>query len=77
MWDSRVLEYLDLKVASYSLSFRFKKSEDDFIWVFIGIYGPLSQKVRKETLEELGSIRGLWEEPWCLVKGFNMICHQV
>lgn len=37
MWDSRVLEYLDLKVASYSLSFRFKKSEDDFIWVFIGI----------------------------------------
>ena len=28
---------------------------------------------REEFWSELGAIRGLWNEPWCVVRDFNMI----
>ncbi|RVW74240.1 hypothetical protein CK203_051031 [Vitis vinifera] len=54
-----------LEEGQYSLSCRFKNVEDGAVWVFTGVYGPFTK--RKESLwEELGAVRGIWDEPWCL-----------
>ena len=37
------------------------------------MYGPTVKVEREDFLSELGAIRGLWNEPWCVVGDFNMI----
>ncbi|RVW74084.1 hypothetical protein CK203_052234 [Vitis vinifera] len=43
--------------------------------IFTGVYGP-SPRRQGLSLEELGAIRGLWEEPWCIGGDFNVILSQ-
>ncbi|RVW51403.1 hypothetical protein CK203_097169 [Vitis vinifera] len=38
-----------------------------------GVYGPTVKVEREDFLSELGAIRGLWNEPWCVAGDFNMI----
>ena len=38
-----------------------------------GVYGPLSREGRYSFWEELGAIRGLWENSWCIGGDFNVI----
>ena len=47
--------------------------EDGYQWVFSGVYGPVKRSFKEFFWEELGSIRGLWEELWCLGGDFNEI----
>nr|CAN79711.1 hypothetical protein VITISV_009623 [Vitis vinifera] len=61
------------EVGNYSVSCRFKNCEDGFCWVFSGVYGPSVKVEREEFLSELGAIRGLWNELWCVAGDFNMI----
>ncbi|RVW41517.1 Transposon TX1 uncharacterized 149 kDa protein [Vitis vinifera] len=63
--------YLDWK-RPVSISCRFRNEGDGAIWVFTGVYGPFSREDREGLWEELGAIRGLWEEPWCLGGDFNI-----
>ncbi|RVW61481.1 putative ribonuclease H protein [Vitis vinifera] len=63
--------YLDWK-GQFSISCRFRNEGDGAIWVFTGVYGPFSREDREGLWEELGAIRGLWEEPWCLGGDFNI-----
>ncbi|RVW99876.1 LINE-1 reverse transcriptase-like [Vitis vinifera] len=45
-------------------------------WFLMGVFRSLwaSVKVEKEEfLSELGAIKGLWNEPWCVAGDFNMI----
>ncbi|RVW21251.1 putative ribonuclease H protein [Vitis vinifera] len=65
-WDKRVLEILDWEEGQFSLSCRFKITENGAIWVFTGVYGPFTKVEREGMWEELGAIRGLWGDPWCL-----------
>ena len=37
------------------------------------VYGPTSNKNRELMWEELGAIRWLWGEPWCIGGDFNVI----
>ncbi|RVX17218.1 LINE-1 retrotransposable element ORF2 protein [Vitis vinifera] len=46
---------------------------DGFRWTFSGVYGPTLRKYREVFWEELGAIRGLWNDPWCIGGDFNMI----
>ncbi|RVW38181.1 hypothetical protein CK203_106220 [Vitis vinifera] len=39
----------------------------------VGVYGPTVKVEREDFLSELGAIRGLWNEPWCVAGDFNMI----
>ncbi|RVW15738.1 putative ribonuclease H protein [Vitis vinifera] len=55
---------------------RFRNEGDGAIWVFTGVYGPFSREDRECLWEELGAIRGLWEEPWCLGGDFNITLYQ-
>ena len=35
LWDSRVLQVVEVEESSYSLSCKFKNCEDNFTWVFM------------------------------------------
>ena len=37
------------------------------------MYGPVENRLRESFWEELGSIKGLWEVPWCIGGDFNEI----
>ena len=62
-WDNRILELLELERGVYTILDHFRNVEDDYIWVFIGVYGPVLSKAKEEFWEELGAIKGLWDEP--------------
>ena len=60
-------------MGKFSVSCRFKNCEDGFCWIFTGVYGPILKLDREDFLSELGTIRRLWSEPWCVAGDFNMI----
>ena len=72
-WDNRVLELVGMEVGLFSISCRFKNCEDGFRWTFSGVYGPIMRSYREFFWEELGAIRRLWNDPWCIGGDFNMI----
>ncbi|RVW14110.1 LINE-1 reverse transcriptase-like [Vitis vinifera] len=75
-WDKRSLEMLGVEEGQFSISCRFRNEGDGAIWVFTGVYGPFSREDRECLWEELGAIRGLWEESWCLGGDFNTTLYQ-
>ncbi|RVW72410.1 Mitotic checkpoint protein BUB3.1 [Vitis vinifera] len=46
---------------------------EGFVWVFSGLYGPSKGRERRELWEELATIKGLWNDPWCIVGDFNVV----
>ncbi|WJZ80362.1 hypothetical protein VitviT2T_000290 [Vitis vinifera] len=72
-WDNRVLELVDIHKGGCSISCIFKNSEDGFMWMFTGVYGPILRRERESFWEELGAIKGLWNGPWCAAGDFNAI----
>nr|CAN75065.1 hypothetical protein VITISV_005160 [Vitis vinifera] len=39
----------------------------------VGVYGPTLRGEREGFWEELGVIKGLWSDPWCVADDLNMI----
>ena len=75
-WDKRTLDVLEMEVGHFSTSCRLRNVEDGLVWIFTGVYGPFSREVRDCLWEELGAIRGIWDDPWCLGGDFNIILSQ-
>ncbi|KAL6314020.1 hypothetical protein AAG906_011754 [Vitis piasezkii] len=75
-WDKRSMEVVEWEEGQYSLSCRFKNVEDGAVWVFTGVYGPFTKEAREGMWEELGAVRGIWEEPWCIGGDFNSTLYQ-
>ena len=73
LWDKKVLQLLEAEVGNFSVSCRFKNCEDDFCWLFFGVYGPSLMKEREDFWAELGAVRGLWSDPWCVAGDFNVV----
>ncbi|RVX04605.1 hypothetical protein CK203_023414 [Vitis vinifera] len=71
-WDKRTLELMELEVGCFSISCRMRNVEDGRVWMFTGVYGPFSKEEREWMWEELGAIRGIWEDPWCIGGDFNV-----
>ena len=69
----RSQELLEKEVGLFIVSCKFTPLEDGFIWVFIRVYEPLSRVGRTCFWEELGTIRGQWEDPWSIRGDFNII----
>ncbi|RVW98026.1 hypothetical protein CK203_029119 [Vitis vinifera] len=41
--------------------------------MFIGVYNPVLAKERDDFWNELGAIRRLWHNPWCVGGDFNVV----
>ncbi|RVW40929.1 hypothetical protein CK203_076997 [Vitis vinifera] len=65
-----------MEVGNYSISCRLKNVENEVVWTFTGVYGPCNRKEREMLWEELGAIRGIWDEPWCIGGDFNVTLSQ-
>ena len=50
--------------------------ENGAVWVFTGVYGPFNKKDRECLREELGAVKGLWGDPWCVGGDFNVTLAQ-
>ena len=71
VWDKRSLELLDKEMGSFSFSCKYRNVENSFVWVFSSVYGPLTRDGKSLLWEELSTIRGLWEDPWCIGEGLQ------
>ena len=40
---------------------------------FSSVYGPILAEEREDFWAELGAIRGLWKDPWCIRGDFNVV----
>ncbi|RVW41086.1 hypothetical protein CK203_069681 [Vitis vinifera] len=65
-WDKRSLEILDWEEGQFSISCRFRNVGDGGIGCLRGSMALSPREERECLWEEIGAIRGLWEEPWCL-----------
>ncbi|KAL6323907.1 hypothetical protein AAG906_005904 [Vitis piasezkii] len=72
-WDNRLVELVGWEEGVFSISCRFKNCVDGVVWVFTGVYGPVCSGDREEFWEELGSVKGLWSDPWCVGGDFNLV----
>ncbi|RVW80668.1 Transposon TX1 uncharacterized 149 kDa protein [Vitis vinifera] len=68
-----VVELVGWEKGVFSISCRFKNCVDGVVWVFTGVYGPVCSGDREEFWEELGSVKGLWSDPWCVGGDFNLV----
>ena len=73
LWDNKVLELVRIEVCLFSISCRFKNCKDGFVRIFSRVYGPSMKRYREFFWEELGAIRGLWNDSWCIRGDFNVI----
>ena len=72
-WDKRKLEVMEVELGHFSVTCILKNTEDGFQWAFTGVYGPVERNKSELFWEELGSVKGLWEGPWCIGGDFNMV----
>ena len=72
-WDKRKPEVMEVELGHFSVTCIFKNTEDGFQWAFTGVYKPVERSKRELLWEELGSVKGLWEGPWCIGGDFNMV----
>ena len=63
---------MEMEVGSFSISCRMRNVEDGLVWMFTGVYGPFSKEEREWMWEEIGAIRGIWVDPWCIGGDFNV-----
>ena len=73
MWDNRVLQLVGVEESCFTLSCRFRNSEDNFTWVFTGVYGLVKREQREDLWGELGVVKGLWGDAWCKGGDFNVV----
>ena len=47
-WNNRLVDLIGLEVGEFSILCRFKNRVDEFVWVFIAVYGPSYGKDRED-----------------------------
>ena len=73
MWENRVLQLVGVEESCFTLSCIFRNGEDNFTWVFTGVYGPVKRVQREDLWGELGAVKGLWGDPWCIGGDFKVV----
>ncbi|RVW95785.1 hypothetical protein CK203_025692 [Vitis vinifera] len=75
-WDKKSLELLEWEEGQFSISCKFRNCGK---WGSLGVHGclwPFTKKDRECLWDELGAVRGLWGDPWCVGGDFNVILAQ-
>lgn len=62
LWDRRVLELVEMENRIFFYVSCFLEIVDGFYWTFFEVYGPVKNRKREFFWEELGSIRGFWDD---------------
>ena len=62
-----------MEESSYTLSCKFRNCATDLSRIFTGMYEPSKRELKEELWEDLGAIRGVWGDPWCLGGDFNVL----
>jgi hypothetical protein len=73
MWDRRVVEKFEVLVGDHAVACSFRNWADYFSWAFAGVYGPNLDPLRRNLWDELAGLLSLWDLPWCIGGGFNVI----
>jgi hypothetical protein len=72
MWDKCAVECIEEAVGIFSISFKFKSVLDQFVWDFLGVYGPNVDFDRYYLWEELSGVFSWWDVLWCIGGDFNV-----
>jgi hypothetical protein len=72
MWDTRVVEKVDVCVGAYTLAVSFRNVVDLSIWAFARVYGLNLDRDRRLLWEELVGVLSRWNIPWCIEGDFNV-----
>ncbi|XP_059429183.1 uncharacterized protein LOC132162996 [Corylus avellana] len=72
MWDTRVVEKVDVCVGTYSLAVSFKNVVDLSAWAYAEVYGPNLDRDRRFIWDELAGVLSWWNLPWCIGGDFNV-----
>ncbi|XP_077225653.1 uncharacterized protein LOC143858823 [Tasmannia lanceolata] len=72
-WDSVLWDSTDVWRGVFSLSVAFRKCNDNSVWFFSSVYGPLSSSEKCLFWEELNQTRRLCSAPWCIGGDFNEV----
>lgn len=62
-----------MEVGEFTISCRFKNCEYHFVWIFTRMYGPTLGSKKEDFWGELGAIKGLWADPWCVGGDFSIV----
>ena len=57
MWDKRILDKVEVVVVTFSVSVKWQRVEDGFIWAGSGVYGPNENNERGHMWDELVGIQ--------------------
>lgn len=68
----RVWNCIDNHLGTYSISCLLDSRSENFRWGFTGVYGPHTNLEREDLWNELGAVRGIWEDQWVICGGFNV-----
>ena len=68
-----MLEPVGMELGLYSISCHFKSCDDGFVGIFTRVYDPTLGSVREDFWDELGAMRGLWSDLWCIGGDFNVV----
>lgn len=66
------MEKINECVGEFTLAVTFRNIEDQFTWVFAGVYGPNFDRDRKILRDELASMLSWWNLWWCIGGDFNV-----
>jgi hypothetical protein len=75
-WKGNVCQYLSSRVDTFSLLVQFAHEEGD-PWWFTRVYGPQSEVVKIQFLDELHMVRQTCTCPWVVGGDFNLIYQAV
>jgi exonuclease III len=73
MWDTKVVEKLEDAVGNFSVSCKFQCVLTRQEWVFIGVYGPQTNRDKLLMWEELAGLYSWWGSLWCVGGDFNVV----
>jgi hypothetical protein len=67
------VEKVDECVTRYTLTVSLRNADDNFMWVFEGVYGPNDDGERMVLWDEMVGLMSWWDRPWRFRGDFNVV----
>lgn len=73
IWDPVRVNIVDYYVEMHTLSIHCKSENQESVWAFTRVYGPIQQESKHNFWEEIDSLGRLLEGPWIITSNFNTV----